>query len=158
FRRIRQASGALAIVLVMDDGGVAHGDAVTVQYAGTAGREPPIAGDGGPEVQGIETQLRRALVGREVSSFRATSELVDAVRLSRAVKYGATQALLAAAAHATRRTIAEVVADEYGSAGPIREVALFAQSGEDRHGAVDRMILRTVDELPHGLVNNAVTL
>ncbi len=51
-------------------------------------------------------------------------------------------------------TIAETVATEYETGAPIRAVPLFAQSGEDRRGAVDRMILRRVDELPHGLINN----
>jgi len=34
----------------------------------------------------------------------------------------------------------------------------MAQTGEDRYGAVDAMILKGVDALPHGLINNAAEL
>ena len=33
-------------------------------------------------------------------------------------------------------------------------IPLFGQSGDDRYNAVDKMILKHVDVLPHGLINN----
>jgi methylaspartate ammonia-lyase len=54
--------------------------------------------------------------------------------------------------------MAEVVAAEYDVPGPIRVVPVLAQCGEDRYGAIDRMVLRAVDSLPHGLINNAAEL
>lgn len=152
FHRIRQAAEALSILLVLEDGGVVHGDAVSVQYAGAAGRDPALvaARDRGP----LEDALRR-LVGADIGSFRAASERLAALNLPTAPAYGVSQALLAAAAHATRRTVAETVADEYATGAPLREIPLFAQCGEDRRDGVDRMVLRAADEIPHGLINHA---
>jgi methylaspartate ammonia-lyase len=147
FRRIRQPAAALSVLLVLEDGVVVHGDATSVQYAGAGGREPVLDPAAGLSADG--------LAGLDVSSFRASSERLAALGLSTALRYGVSQALLAAAAHAGRRTVAEVVADEYATGAPLRAVPIFAQSGEDRRGAIDRMVLREVDELPHGLINNA---
>lgn len=152
FRRIRQAAEALSVLLVLEDGGVVHGDAVSVQYAGAAGRDPALvaARERGP----LEDALR-GLVGADITSFRGSSEPLAALGLPAALAYGVSQALLAAAAHATRRTIAETVADEYATGAPLREIPLFAQCGEDRRDGVDRMVLRAADEIPHGLINHA---
>ena len=30
---------------------------------------------------------------------------------------------------------------------------MFAQTGEDRRAGVDKMVLKRVDSLPHGLIN-----
>lgn len=147
FRRIRQPAAALSVMLVLEDGVVAHGDATSVQYAGAGGREPLLDPSAGLSADG--------LIGLDVSSFRASSERLAALGLSTALRYGVSQALLAAAAHAGRRTVAEVVAGEYATGAPLRPVPIFSQSGEDRRGAIDRMVLREVDELPHGLINNA---
>lgn len=147
FRRIRQPAAALSVLLVLEDGVVVHGDATSVQYAGAGGREPVLDPGAGLPTDG--------LIGLDVSSFRASSERLAGLGLSTALLYGVSQALLAAAAHAGRRTVAEVVADEYATGSPLRAVPIFSQSGEDRRGAIDRMVLREVDELPHGLINNA---
>lgn len=151
YDRIRQASRALSVVLVLEDGTVVHGDGVSVQYAGAGGREPVL--DAGAATV-VEPLLREAFAGADVSSFRASSERLSLLALPRAVRYGVSQALLAAAAATARVTIAETVAAEYETGAPLREVPLFAQCGEDRRDGVDRMILRRVDELPHGLINN----
>ncbi len=150
YDRIRQASRSLGVLLVLEDGTVVHGDGVSVQYAGAGGREPVL--DAGAASFFAPT-LRAAFVGADVASFRASSERLSLLALPRAVRYGVSQALLGAAAATARVTIAETVAAEYETGAPLREVPLFAQSGEDRRGAVDRMILRRVDELPHGLIN-----
>jgi methylaspartate ammonia-lyase len=152
FRRVRQAADALSIILVLDDGATMHGDAVSVQYAGAAGREAPL--DAARSCRTFGRELRRAFGGADVSSFRASSERLATLDLPTSVRYGLSQALLAAAAHAGRRTIAETIAAEYDIGGSLRRVPIFAQCGENRRTGVDRMVLRRVDELPHGLINN----
>jgi methylaspartate ammonia-lyase len=152
FRRIRQPATAVSAMLVLEDGAVVTGDGVAVQYAGVGGREP-LRRPG--ELRRLhEQELRGGLVGREVSSFRESAERLAALAAPLSLRYGLTQALLGAAAHSTGRTVAEVVAAEYQTGAPLREIPIFAQSGEDRRLAVDRMVLRCVDELPHGLINN----
>jgi methylaspartate ammonia-lyase len=49
--------------------------------------------------------------------------------------------------------MAEVVKSSYGVPGEIEAVPIFAQSGDDRYLNVDKMILKEVDALPHGLIN-----
>jgi methylaspartate ammonia-lyase len=153
YRRVRQASQALCVLLVLDDGTVVSGDGVSVQYAGTAGREPVL--EAATAAQTAGPILRDAFVGIDVTSFRASSKQLDQLELSAAARYGASQALLSAAAASTRVTIAETVASEYSTGSNLREVPVFGQCGEDRRNGVDRMILRCVDALPHGLINNA---
>ncbi|MEI6578442.1 MAG: DUF711 family protein, partial [Eubacteriales bacterium] len=50
--------------------------------------------------------------------------------------------------------LAEVVAEEYGQAPPDARVPIFGQSGDNRYENVDKMILKEVDVLPHGLINH----
>lgn len=153
YRAIRQPSESLQVLLFLEDDHVALGAGVSVQYAGGSGREPVL--------DAVEARdrwvpvLREVLAGASVDSFRATSALVADLGLPRSVAYGVSQALLEGAAHATRRTMAEVVAAEYDVTTPIGPVAVLAQSGEDRRGSIDRMVLRAVESLPHGLINNA---
>ena len=115
------------MLLVLEDGTVACRRRVSVQYAGAGGREPLLDGRGA--ARSLRTALRCAsFAGTDVTSFRAASERLDALELPAAVAYGVSQALLAAAAHAARRTVAEPVADEYATAPPLPPVPLFAQS------------------------------
>lgn len=152
YRAIRQPSESLQILLVLDDDHVVAGAAVSVQYAGGSGREPVLAAAATRDRW--RPVLGDVLRGAAVDSFRATSSLVGGLGLPRSVAYGVSQALLAGAAHATRRTMAEVVAAEYGNTFPISRVPILAQCGEDRRAAIDRMVLRGVESLPHGLINN----
>src|SRR5262249_17988516 len=73
---------------------------------------------------------------------------------SRAAAYGASQALLDAAAHvAGHHLMARVVMDEWALPGTAREVPLYAQTGEERRSNVDKMIMKRVPVIPHGLIN-----
>lgn len=65
-----------------------------------------------------------------------------------------SQALLDAAALATGRLKTEVVCDEWQLPCVPEAIPLFGQSGDDRYIAVDKMILKGVDVLPHALINN----
>src|SRR5262249_24075952 len=55
---------------------------------------------------------------------------------------------------AHRCTMAEIVCREFNRPVSVRPVPLYAQSGDQRHINVDKMILRRVDVLPHGLINS----
>ncbi len=80
--------------------------------------------------------------------------VVEERRLHTAVRYGVSQALLAAVALARGMTMAEVVAEEYGLPPPGETIPLHAQCGADRYAGADKMILRRVASLPHSLVDN----
>ncbi|MDN3353645.1 methylaspartate ammonia-lyase [Actinomadura sp. DC4] len=156
YRRVRQPSESISVLLTLDDGTVVVGTGVTVQYAGVAGREPLL--DAATECARLGPVLHDALAGTAVGSFRESSARLARLGLPAPVHYGVSQATLAAAAHACRLTVAETVAAEYGTGTAFRPVPIFAQCGENRHDGVDRMILRRVAELPHGLINNARAL
>jgi methylaspartate ammonia-lyase len=98
------------------------------------------------------------LRGAPITDFRAMAATVDGLldggeRLHTAIRYGATQALLDVVARARGITMAEVVRDEYETGVEIAPVPMFVQSGDDRYGNVDKMVLKEADVLPHGLVN-----
>src|SRR3989339_1279009 len=80
---------------------------------------------------------------------------IDGNRIHTAIRYGITQALLSATAISTKRTMAEVIRDEYHpTLKTLHRIPIFAQSGDDRYTNVDKMILKEVDAMPHALINN----
>ena len=79
---------------------------------------------------------------------------IDGNLLHTAVRYGLSQALLDATALATGRLKTEVVYDEWQLPRVAESIPLFGQSGDDRYIAVDKMILKGIDVLPHALINN----
>jgi methylaspartate ammonia-lyase len=50
--------------------------------------------------------------------------------------------------------MASVIAEEYGVTVADSPVPIFAQTGDDRYDNADKMIMKGVDVLPHGLFNN----
>ena len=157
FREIRQAGECVSVLLVLDNGAVAVGDCAAVQYSGAGGRDPLFLGAN--FVPFLEKHIKPLLEGRTVNSFLANARYFDALevegkRLHTAIRYGLTQALLDAAALSRNVTKAEVILDEYGLPLISEPVPLFGQSGDDRYAAVDKMLLKGVDALPHGLINN----
>ncbi len=77
FRRVREVAEAVSVGLVLDDGQVAWGDCVAVEFSGKAGRDPVFRTE-----EGLST-IRRAvaplLQGREITSFRQLAEEVDSL-------------------------------------------------------------------------------
>ncbi len=71
-----------------------------------------------------------------------------------AVRYGISQALLAAVALARGVTMAEVIADEWGLPPPDAPIPIHAQSGGERCHNADKMIVRRAASLPHALVDD----
>lgn len=153
FTAVREAGQALSILLVLDDGRIAVGDCAEVQYPGVGGRDPLI--EPRATQQEVERIVAPALIGRGIDGFREIAGEVDALPgLSTAVRYGISQALLSAAAQGARTTMAELVRDEYRTGVRLAPVPLYAQSGDERYANVDKMILKRVDALPHGLIND----
>jgi methylaspartate ammonia-lyase len=157
-RHIRNPAQAVLIRLQSSDGQTGWGDAVTVQYSGFAGREPPI------DPAALAPQLRAAfdaLRGSGGMSFAAACALVEELRadgrpLHSGVRYGLSQALLSLAAASSRRPPARILLDLLGER-KLSPAPIYAQSGEERHRNVDKMILKHVDVLPHGLINSPQT-
>ena len=152
FTSIREPGLALTILLYLDDGYVATGDCAEVQYAGAGGRDEPLSVARGAEM--VDAVLAPALVGRPVDDFRGLSRTLRPLGLPAWVRYGASQALLRACSHVHRQPMTQVVCEQWGLPIPQKLVPMFAQCGDAPRDAADRMILKRVDALPHGLINN----
>ena len=160
FTSVRQAGESISILLVLEDGQVAHGDCAAVQYSGAGGRDPLfLAADFIPF---IEKHVFPTLIGAECSSFRALADALEAVRvagkpLHTAIRYGVSQAVLDAVAKSQHKQMCEVVAQEYGVTVSDTLIPIFSQSGDARYDNVDKMILKGSQVLPHGLINHVQT-
>ena len=156
FDAIRQAGESVSVMLVLADGHVAVGDCATVQYAGAGGRERAFRAESGASE--LRHEVLPGLVGLDVSEVGPLARGVDRMTvmgrpLHAALRYGLSQALLDAAAHQRGVTIAEIVRDEFATGVELGPVPVYAQCGDDRYVNVDKMILKRVDVLPHGLIN-----
>jgi methylaspartate ammonia-lyase len=78
--------------------------------------------------------------------------------LPTALRFAITSAILDLIANSNRELMATTIAREYQIGTAFRRVAIFAQSGDDRYLNIDKMILKEVDALPHGLINNVSLL
>lgn len=157
YSSVRMPAESVSVMLVLSDGYVATGDCASVQYSGLAGREPRLHAQ--RLATRLETELAPLLRGLEVTSFRDMAEKVEArieaLDLGRAAAYGVSQALLEIAAHeAGHHLMSRVVTTEWGLSGDLAPVSLYCQSGEYRYDNVDKMILKEVPVLPHGLINH----
>lgn len=157
FSRIRHAGEAVSFTLVLEDGQLAWGDCVAVQYSGSAGRDPLFLAE--KSLPLMEKEIAPRLRGREIKDFRGLAEEMDKItingkRLHTAIRYGVTQAILDAVAKTRKLTMAEVIQDEYRITSGLKRVPILAQSGDDRYINADKMIIKGADVLPHGLFNN----
>ena len=137
------------MLLVLDDGHVAHGDCVSVQYSGAGGREPRLEAD--PLAALLRREVLPRLRGLPVGGYERAAQLRRGSAPRRPM--GCRRRLLDACAHRARLTMAELIQAEWGLEDPLRRLPVFAQTGEDRRAGVDKMILKRVDSLPHGLIN-----
>jgi methylaspartate ammonia-lyase len=157
FTSIRQAGESISVMLILEDGQVAHGDCAAVQYSGAGGRDPLFLAEDFIPV--IEKEIAPKLIGRELESFKTLAEefdhmLVNGKRLHTAIRYGVTQAILDGVAKAKRVTMAEVVREEYNTGVDIKRIDIFTQSGDDRYDNADKMIIKGADVMPHALINH----
>ena len=157
FDRIRQAGEAVSVVLELGDGTVATGDCAAVQYSGAGGRDPLFRAEEFAPV--VEGPVAEALAGRDAADFGTNTAIVEELRpggdrLHTAIRYGVSQALLDAAASVRRETKTEVLADEFGVDPATEPIPVFGQSGDDRRLNAEKMALKGVPVLPHGLFNS----
>ncbi|MER8501745.1 methylaspartate ammonia-lyase [Mesorhizobium sp. M0195] len=156
FKSIRIPASSLSVGLALTDDIVVWGDMMNVQYSGAGGRDPLF------DTNQISDLTSRVVAPRlldiDASRFRdSCTKVLEALghqRLPLAVEYGVSQALLRAAAHLQRKTMAEIVCSEFNLPLPKRRVPIYCQSGDTREINVDKMILKAVDVLPHGLINS----
>ena len=161
FSKIRQAGESISIMLVLEDGQVAHGDCAAVQYSGAGGRDPLfLAKDFVPV---IENEIAPKLIGREATNFKELATEIDGLKKANgeqyhtAIRYGVTQAILDAVSKVKKITMAEVIKEEYEVSGELKKIPIFTQCGDDRYNNVDKMIIKGADVLPHALINNVET-
>ncbi len=152
FREISQTGRVLSVMLKLSDGLVAFGDCLDVIFAGAAGRDRLFDPD--EHVETIRTVVAPLLVGREVSVFRHLAEEVDALTvdgksLHTALRYGLSQALLHASSLARRQTMAQVIAEEYGTTPGQQRVPILVSIPKTDPFVLDRMIMKQAELLPH---------
>jgi methylaspartate ammonia-lyase len=160
FDRIREAGEALIVEIELADGSIATGDCAAVQYSGAGGRDPLFRAEKYRPV--VEGPVADALRGQDATQFGANAtmlEEMDAERsggdqLHTAVRYGVSQALLNAAAQARGVTPTDVLADTYDTEPATSPVPVFGQSGDERRINAEKMLIKGVPVLPHGLFNS----
>jgi methylaspartate ammonia-lyase len=158
YESIREPSESVSVLLILSDGYVASGDCVSVQYSGVGGRDPRFHANQLASI--LESELAPLLKGLDVTHFRSAVEKAELLiagvdGLGKPAAYGISQALLDAAAHAAgHHLMAKVVQDEWELKEPLAAVPIYSQCGDDRYTNVDKMILKNVQVMPHGLINN----
>jgi len=160
FNAVRQAGESISIMLVLEDGQIAWGDCASVQYSGTGGRDPLFLAAN--FIPYIEQYIKPVLTGREITTFRKmTNELesmeVDGKKLHTAIRYGISQSILDAVAKSRHKMMCEVIADEYDTKISEKMIPIFTQSGDGRYENADKMIIKSAEVLPHGLINHVGT-
>ncbi|MCL2620520.1 MAG: methylaspartate ammonia-lyase [Defluviitaleaceae bacterium] len=157
FTSVRQPGESISVMFVLENGQVAYGDCAAVQYSGASGRDPLfLAKDFIPV---IDKHIKPLLVGREIGTFREMAKeldslVIDGKLLHTAIRYGITQAALDAVAKSQNKLMAQVIAEEYGTTISDSMIPIFGQSGDARYATAEKMILKSVEILPHALFNN----
>ncbi|PMQ02502.1 MAG: methylaspartate ammonia-lyase [Dictyoglomus sp. NZ13-RE01] len=160
FNAVRQKGESLSIIFILEDDSIAFGDCAAIQYSGAGGREPLFRAKDFVEI--ITDIIYPNIVNKEWRSFRELSEIIEdwnigTIKLHSALRYGLTQAVLDAFSKSQRKTMTEIIAEEYNLPVVAKRVPIFCQSGDDRYNNVDKMIMKRADVLPHGLINNVET-
>ena len=157
FRRVREPGQSISVILVLENGEIGVGDCAAVQYSGAGGRDPLFLSE--TYIPFLEKNIRPHLEGMAVGSFREMAKRIESLefdghRLHTAIRYGISQALLDVRARERRLLPCEVLCGEYDLPVIAERIPVFGQSGDNRYENVDKMILKHVDVLPHGLINN----
>lgn len=157
FSSIRQAGKSVTITLILEDGQMAYGDCNAVQYPEVGGRDPLFTPD--KYIPIMEKYINPNLIGLDIDDFKNSSEMIDKLKIEgkemhKAIRYGVTQALLDASAKARKITMCEVVKQDYNIESEVKYIPIFGQTGDDRYNNIDKMIIKGIDVMPHGLINN----
>jgi len=158
FKAIRVPAEAACILLILEDGQIAYGDCVAVVYTGGWGRDPLFAVDS--YIPMIEKELGPLFEGYELRDFKTSAKYFDQLdihggRLHTAIRYGVTQAILDAVAKARKITMAEVIADEYGTTIARDPIPILGQTGEEFYSNTEKMILLRLPLLPHASIKTS---
>ena len=161
YERVREPGESLLVQIETGDGRVFRGDCAAVQYSGAGDRDPLFRA--AAYAARVEGPVAEALTGRPAGAFADNAAVVESLRsdgerLHTAVRYGVSQALLAAAAAARETTRTRVLADALGTEPASEPVPVFGQSGDDRRRGAEKMLLKQVPVLPHGLFNTEQTV
>lgn len=157
FTSIRQAGKAILITIILENNLIAFGDCVAVQYSGVAGREPLLLPE--RDIPFLRKLFMNELIGKNIDNFRDFAAIIESLRidgerLHAGIRYGLSQAIINAVSAIKQKTIAEVIAEEYNLSISQNMIPIFLQTGEDRYIGADKMILKRVQVIPHGLFNN----
>lgn len=161
FTSVRQAGESISVIFVLENGAYAHGDCAAVQYSGAGGRDPLFLAENFIPV--IENEIAPLYVGKEITTFRELADIIDkktdaeGKKYHTAIRYGVTQACLDAVAKSQSKLMAQVIAEEYGTALASDLIPIFSQSGDDRYLNADKMIMKGANVLPHALFNHVET-
>jgi len=144
-------------MLILEDGQVAYGDCNTVQYPEVGGRDPLFITE--KYIPIMEKYITPELIGLDIDNFRQAAEKIDNFKIEnreihKAISYGVTQALLDASAKSKKITMCELIKQEYNINDKVSYVPIFGQTGDERYQNIDKMIIKGVDVMPHGLINN----
>jgi len=157
FSTIRQAGESISVMLILEDGQVGYGDCNTVQYPEVGGRDPLFITE--KYIPIMEKYITPELIGLDIENFRQAAEKIDNFKIEnreihKAIRYGVTQALLDASAKSKKITMCELIKQEYNINDKVSYVPIFGQTGDERYQNIDKMIIKGVDVMPHGLINN----
>jgi methylaspartate ammonia-lyase len=161
FRAVRQRGESISVMIFLEDGQVASGDCAAVQYSGAGGRDPLFLAEDFIPI--ILEEIAPKLLGQELDSFRHLVGLVEnekrpnGDRYHTAIRYGVSQAILDAVAKAKKKTMTEVILEEYNLPMVLEPVPIFTQTGDDRYDNADKAIIKRAGVLPHALINNVET-
>ena len=164
FKKIVQPATAICVMLVLDTGEVAYGDCVGVAYSGQMHRDALLYPS--DQIPIIEKHIAPVLEGKELSAFRPLADALEAIRvdgkkLHANVRYGISQALLDAVARAKNVTMAEVIAEEYGTTLSKKPIPLNVQVGTEWYDPetlsfmkrpIDKIVLRRAEVIHTGSI------
>jgi len=155
FRWVREVAEVVCLGIQTDDGHWHWGDCVGVSYSGKSGREKVFRAHEG--IEQIEQGLKPNLEGKVLRTFRQLMEEIDVLFIHGAIKYGASQALLKAVAHAMGEPVWKTIQREWGITDKVVPVPIQGSSGNNREVNADKMIVNRLAALPHGQIDDIAT-
>jgi len=161
YKTIRQPGESISVILFLSDGSVAYGDCSAVTYSGIGGRDPLFVAK--TYVPIIELHVTPHLLGRELEQFHSLAEEIDLLNieghpLHTAIRFGVTQAILEAIALSKRKTMMEVICEEWNLPVTKKKVPIGMQTGDLRYENAEKAIIKQADVLPHGNFNSMKTV
>ncbi|RDW64573.1 putative methylaspartate ammonia-lyase [Aspergillus mulundensis] len=154
FQQVVQPGQVISILLHLPNGQMAVGDCVDVIFSGAANRDALfVASEHLPVLQSV---VQPWLLSCDMTRFRPNSVRIDSpwpelgnVCLHSAIRYGLSQALLAASASLHGCVPAEIIVQEWGIAVAGQPVDILASCHRNDFLQLDRMIMKQVAILPH---------